>query len=709
MKTQIQLPLLSALILVVTVSSLRAQLVADGATAFINATSVNLAGDLTIGTNGSFTTLIITNSGAVTNTGGGAIGLNAAAKTNRVIVTGANSTWDIANNLAVGSAGSFNELIMTNGGKVFGSFGNIGHLSTSAYNTATVTGNGSIWTLTNVLNVGNAGRSNRLVVANAAKAVSGGGYVGFGSSSIGNVAVITGAGSQWSNDSGLPVGGDSSFNQMVISNGAAVLSDGAYVGGKFTQSGAGSSNSVIITGAGSSWTNTSTSSVGNFGKFNQLIITNGGVMRNTAPFASLVLGWQPFGSNNTVIVTGTNSLFSNRGLNGARLTIGQGSSFNQLFLRDGGVAQTDVGELAENSSSSNNVAVVADAGSLWFSTFDLFVGNAGPGNQLTVSTGGTASAADFYLGFADTSSNNTAIVTGGSIIVSNAAGTSIADIRRGTLTLNSGIVRADILLLTNGPQSQFDFNGGTLQTRTTTVNNGSAFTVGNGSDAAILNVISNGLHTFNDGLTIAGNASLQGNGVIRGVVTVASGGKLIPGASVGKMVLSNSPSLQGTIILEVSKNGATRTNNQIQVTAPLTYGGALIVTNLGPTPLGTGDRFQLFSAATYAGSFAPLILPPLNSGIGWSNKLLLDGSIEVIVAPQPKFSGITVSGTNVILTGTNGLAGANYTVLTATDITVPLGNWVGIVTNQFGSGGEFSFTNGIAAGEPQRYFAIRTP
>jgi hypothetical protein len=84
-------------------------------------------------------------------------------------------------------------------------------------------------------------------------------------------------------------------------------------------------------------------------------------------------------------------------------------------------------------------------------------------------------------------------------------------------------------------------------------------------------------------------------------------------------------------------------------------------------------------------------------------------SIEVIAVPQPKFSGITVSGTNVIVSDTNGLAGANCAVLTATNVNLPLSNWMSIATNQFGSGGEFSFTNGIPPGEPQRYFTIRTP
>jgi len=83
--------------------------------------------------------------------------------------------------------------------------------------------------------------------------------------------------------------------------------------------------------------------------------------------------------------------------------------------------------------------------------------------------------------------------------------------------------------------------------------------------------------------------------------------------------------------------------------------------------------------------------------------------IELASTTQPGFTSITVSGTNVIITGTNGPPTASYAVLTATNVALPLSNWVSIATNQFGAGGNFSFTNGIAPGERQRYLRLRTP
>ncbi len=619
-------------LLIEAVLPVQAQLVADGTTAAIDATSTNLTGNLTIGTNGSFTTLVITNAGTVTNSGTGAIGLNPTAMTNRVIVTGTNSIWNNMGNLAIGSFGSFNNLIVTNGGKAFGSFGNIGHLSGSAFNVVTVAGNGSLWELTELLNVGNAGVSNRLVVAEGGRVVNPFGRVGFGAASIGNLAVVKDSGSQWVSSTGLAVGEDTSYNQMLITNGGAVLSGGAYIGGKFTQSGSGSSNSVIITGAGSTWTNTSSSSVGNFGAFNQLTISNGGVMRNTALFAHLVLGWQPSGSNNTLVVTGTNSLFSNRDTS-ARLTIGQSSAFNRLEVTDGGVAETDIGELAQNAASSNNVAVVTGQGARWFNTFDVYIGNAGSGNQLTVGSGGLVSGAGFYLGFAETSFDNTATVSGGSIVISNATGTSVADVRRGALTLNSGLVRADTLLLTNGAQSQFTFNGGTLQTSATTNNTGSTFVVGDGISTATLELLGNGTHVFAKGLLITNNALIKANGTVIGNITNASGGTLAPGASIGKFVVNGNLTLAAgsTNVFELNKSSAT--NDNISGLTSVTYGGILQLTNLDGTLTG-GDSFKLFTATSYGGAFSALVPSTPGPNMEWDTTgLATDGTLRVASAP----------------------------------------------------------------------------
>jgi hypothetical protein len=86
--------------------------------------------------------------------------------------------------------------------------------------------------------------------------------------------------------------------------------------------------------------------------------------------------------------------------------------------------------------------------------------------------------------------------------------------------------------------------------------------------------------------------------------------------------------------MEISRNGVVLTNDQIQLAGTLTYGGALTVVNLGPTALAVGNNFKLFAASSYLGAFSNLALPAPGVGLGWTNKLLLDGSIEVVAAPS---------------------------------------------------------------------------
>jgi len=58
-------------------------------------------------------------------------------------------------------------------------------------------------------------------------------------------------------------------------------------------------------------------------------------------------------------------------------------------------------------------------------------------------------------------------------------------------------------------------------------------------------------------------------------------------------------------------------------------------------------------------------------------------------------SNVTNNVTGTLTVGTNG----SFTML----------NWLSLVTNQFGTGGHFSFTNSINPNEPQRYFRLRIP
>jgi len=66
-----------------------------------------------------------------------------------------------------------------------------------------------------------------------------------------------------------------------------------------------------------------------------------------------------------------------------------------------------------------------------------------------------------------------------------------------------------------------------------------------------------------------------------------------------------------------------------------------------------------------------------------------------------------VSGTNLLFSGSGGLANGTYSVLSSTNVALPITDWLAILTNQFDCGGNFSFTN--SPSQPQTFFLLRVP
>jgi T5SS/PEP-CTERM-associated repeat protein len=675
-------------------------------------------GSLTVGFRGGGNRLVITNGAWVR--GGGVIGMVSSSTNNEVVVTGAGSSWTNLNGLVVGNSGNRNRLVITNGGEVFSDRGVTLGLSPGATNNRIVLDGGALRALdlvegildvrrgTNVLNAGLID-VNRLLLTNALSVFefNGGTLITRGALitnnaqfTVGNAGgtpalwdVRGGAGSHYTRNS-LLVGGAASFAQLIHTNGALLTNDSAAFLGRDATS---RSNSVTLAGPASRWWLGDGVVVGEAGSDNRLLVRDG---------ASLVtasisyLGAQITSSNNEAVVTGPGSSWNSNPEYG--LSVGYRGRNNRMRVNNGGQIASGPSVIGELPTGSNNLALVTDAGSLWNVQGELRIGEGAAANHLVVSNGGTVFGSDkIVAGFNSSSTNNRIVVDGGTLRTTKAL-----DLRRGTNVLNAGLIEVNQLLLTNA-LGRFEFNGGKLMVGNSTVNNGQPFKVGNGASAATLE-LRGGTHSFANNLTIANNASLIGNGAVTGILTVQPGGVLAPGASIGKMVFSNSPSLQGAVAMEISKNGATITNDQIQVTAPLIYGGSLTVTNLGPTALAAGDRFQLFSANSYVGAFSVITLPSLPAGLDWANKLLVDGSIEA-VATGASFTSVTLFGTNVVFSGAGGPPNASYAVLAATNVALPLNNWISIATNQCDPIGGFSFTNAIVPGIPQRFFRLRTP
>jgi autotransporter-associated beta strand protein len=216
--------------------------------------------------------------------------------------------------------------------------------------------------------------------------------------------------------------------------------------------------------------------------------------------------------------------------------------------------------------------------------------------------------------------------------------------------------------------------------------------------------------TTSGAMTLASGKKISGFGSVKGNFTVGSGATLAPGGSIGTLTFSNALTLAagGTNLFELSK--APLTNDMVRVFGALTCGGTLMVTNIGVTPLAGGDRFRLFNAASYSGTFSKVILPPLPTGLAWNtNALNTSGSLSVVITAQPVIGMISLAGNGLGFTGTGGVANANYYLLGATNLTTPLSDWTRLLTNQFDPGGNFNFTNAMNRDSSSRFYLLQLP
>lgn len=209
------------------------------------------------------------------------------------------------------------------------------------------------------------------------------------------------------------------------------------------------------------------------------------------------------------------------------------------------------------------------------------------------------------------------------------------------------------------------------------------------------------------GLTISSGVTLGGNGVINSAVTMPTGSTLSPGVSLGRLTVNNSISLQAGSTTRMEMNQVVGTNDGLRATASLNYGGTLVVTNLAGD-VAPGDSFPLFQAASYNGSFASLMLPPLNAGLAWNTSGLSNGFISVVATVAPAFTALALEGDGTIRLSGSGAAGQVYELFATTNLLPPV-IWEWVTSGTANVSGGFEFSDLQAANLPQRFYRIQSP
>src|SRR5438093_9962234 len=231
MNTKNVLPRIVLIALLLFVPAVRAQIVADGATNTLSNVTNTFTGDVTVGTNLSFTLLVLADNALLTNSVNGVIGLNLSATSNEVRLISPTARWRMGNNLYVGSNGVANRLVVSNGAFLDNNNdGTIGNRVDSSNNVALVTGSGTMWSNRFDLRVGSGGRGNQLIVSNGGWVASRSGFVGNNATGSNNFALVTGSGSVWSNARNVEVGLLGASNRLVIEAGGLVHCGSGSVG-----------------------------------------------------------------------------------------------------------------------------------------------------------------------------------------------------------------------------------------------------------------------------------------------------------------------------------------------------------------------------------------------------------------------------------------------------------------------------------------------
>jgi T5SS/PEP-CTERM-associated repeat protein len=406
--------------------------------------------------------LLIENGGVLVD-GQATVGLGSSSSNNLVLVTDIGSVWSNNNRVFVGQSGAANSLVISNGGSVISLVDGVivGVNATSSGNNVLVTDPGSILKSVNNLTVGQSGLSNTMMIVNGGKVFDGEGILGSECSQSGCIStsyssvVVSGAGSTWSNGNSLVIGLSGWCNSLVISNGGNVFStDGNFKGsaiGYYT-----GSNCVLVSGTGSLWSTPGYIKIGNVSTANSLVISNGGVVVD----GNGAISFNPGSSGNMATVTGSGSVWSNGILN-----VGNDGGASTLTIINSGAVVSSNSFIGNFLTSSSNSVYVTNIGALQSDT--LYVGYQGSSNSLVVS-GGSVFATNLVVGAASTTCDNLLQVDvthqlfgQSTVIVTNALGNAVLEVRHGALVLAAGVVQADTLVITNSC-AQFVHTGGTL-------------------------------------------------------------------------------------------------------------------------------------------------------------------------------------------------------------------------------------------------------
>jgi autotransporter-associated beta strand protein len=355
--------------------------------------------------------------------------------------------------------------------------------------------------------------------------------------------------------------------------------------------------------------------------------------------------------------------------------------------------------------------------------------------QNGVSAVGTWSLGDGVVNAGSSGSTGVNDFTGGTVnalvitmYVGRAANTtSGSGTSTGTLTFDDGLFDVNTLYLGYQPTNTGKAGVGTI-------NVNSNATAGVGATLRVRGNLNLGLTGGGAGASLTTGTLNLANGAVQAFSIVPGTGSAIDLAG-GWLVLTNplgsataplgtltlaslgTPENSATLLsLPVRTNGAGITVTTLNLDGLDATTNVINVESVGPVgatpvelPLITYGTMNLVSGSTFnvglgtlpSGYAGSLVNDTANNAIA----LMLTSAIH----PQPRITAFSVqSGTNLTLSGVNGFANVTYSVVSSTNVTLPLASWTPVGTGIFAQNGSFSFSATVSATQ-QQYFRLQAP
>jgi autotransporter-associated beta strand protein len=329
--------------------------------------------------------------------------------------------------------------------------------------------------------------------------------------------------------------------------------------------------------------------------------------------------------NGTITLAGTNAYTGGTTIVGGTLQIGDGISTN------GGI----VGDITNNASlvfATPSAVLYADQIRGTGSLLKTGAGTLVLADTNTFGGGTTVAAGTLQLGDAATRNGFVpgGITNNSTLVFGNPLAQTLTNIIRGTGSATKIAGGTLTLIATNTYSGNTTVSAGTLAfAGFGSISNSSVIAV---SAGATLDVLGRNDQT----LFIKTLQTLTGSGGVNGKVSLLPGSTLNPGDAIGTFTVQSNMSLAGLARFELNRTN-TQACDRVVCNGVLSGGGNLLVTNPGPA-LVAGDTFTLFNQPV--SGFSQVMLPPLDSSLAWTNKLAIDGTLQVL-------STVATTSTNI--------------------------------------------------------------